>query len=120
MAQDKKTADVFEKHFPGETPGEVLKRMQQQLEFMLNLPTQLLAYQSKPSSRKIHQEQPLGQENTSGLFFSYLKPTAVQSTPKLEQAPVLEVRNKLVGQATAFGKIGHLAPARRLTVNKKP
>ena len=113
--------DIFEKLFPGETPAEALKRVQQQVEFMRSLPSQLLDYQTKLSSRKVHTEPALGQENPSGLFFSYQKSTAGQSTPRLEQGQVLLARSELVEQAIEFEKIEHLAPAgRRLSVNRKP
>jgi hypothetical protein len=106
MSEDiqKKAAEIIAKHYPDETPLELLKRLQQHLEFVANLPPKLFAFTVSPKTI---------QKNTTGITPLY-NAILAQNALKPEHSPVLEVRNEMLEQFKEIAKIEHLEPAGRL------
>lgn len=100
------------KHFPDETPHELLTRMQSLLTFVGSLDPKLLAYSSKnPTAQHQHpSHQPV-------MLHQYVNkkyaPTPM-GTP-LEK----EIRDTLLSQITKIQEINHLEPAQRVSASRK-
>lgn len=98
------------KHFPDETPHELLSRMQSLLTFIGSLDPKLLSY--------THKNQAIQQPNPSHqpvMLHQYKKPVSAQNINPIEK----DIRNTLLSQITKLQEINHLEPAQRALASRK-
>lgn len=98
------------KHFPDETPHELLTRMQSLLTFVGSLDPKLLAYSSKhqPTQHQHASHQPV-------MLHQFKKPVSTQSITHVEK----DIRNTLLSQISKLQEINHLEPAQRISASRK-
>lgn len=117
---DSEIEAVFAKHFPDETPLEVLSRMQKSIDFAKSIDKKILTYNNKSHTpgasekQHINGHQPVmlhhfNQTNKKAIHF------APSSAPKLEE----EVRAVLLSQVSKLQEINHLEPAQRTSATRR-
>lgn len=108
-----KTVEIIAKHYPDETPAELLARMQHLLEFMGSLPEKLLSYHPTPQ-----RHSPLSVSQTGILHqFNHNKSSAKPEQANLKQD---KLRAALLAQIEQIQAIRHLEPAQKISAKLKP
>lgn len=111
---------LLAKHFPDESPHELLTRMQSLLTFVGKIDPKILAYSNKTSALSPSQKQQISSHQPVMLHqFNQANKKAAQpslsSEPKLEE----EVRTVLLSQIAKLQEINHLEPAQRASATRR-
>lgn len=111
---------ILAKHFPDESPHELLSRMQSLLTFVGKIDPKILGYSGKSHTAQIPEKQHIGAHQPVMLHqFNQANKKATHpsasSTPKLEE----EVRAVLLSQISKLQEINHLEPAQRASATNR-
>lgn len=105
--------NILAKHFPDESPHELLSRMQSLLTFVGKIDPKILSYTNTAGSAQKQQITGHQQPVMLHQFNQANKKSAHSSTPKLEE----EVRATLISQISKLQEINHLEPAQRMSAS---
>lgn len=111
---------IIAKHFPDESPHELLNRMQSLLTFVGKIDPKILAYNSK-----IHAAQAPEKQHISGhqpmMLHQFNQATKKNTHPSLSSVPKLEeeVRTVLLSQISQLQEINHLEPSQRASATRR-
>lgn len=116
----KEVESIIAKHFPDESPHELLSRMQSLLTFVGKIDPKILAYTNKTNAVTASQKQHIPSQQPVMLHqFNQANKKAthpsLSSTPKLEE----EVRTVLLSQIAKLQEINHLEPAQRASATRR-
>ena len=111
---------ILAKHFPDESPHELLGRMQSLLTFVGKIDPKILAYSSKTHVAQAPEKQHIS-GHSPAILHQFNQTTKKNNHPSLSSAPKLEeeVRSVLLGQILKLQEINHLEPSQRTSATRR-